>query len=301
MGQLEDVHVFIRVVEAGGISKAADQLNIAKSAVSRRLSELESRVQTKLIQRTTRRFHLTEEGRVFYEKATHLVAAFDELQLDLIKDEEHLKGRLTVSIPLSFGIRHMYKAIDAFRKKYPDVTLNIDLSDREVNMVEDGIDVAFRIGELQDSSLQARKIMPIDLVMAASPEYLSAFSENPTIDDVNKMTFLRYSPDPFSVIKLMSPKGEQETVTMQWDLQSNNGDFLLQMAVLGHGVILMPEFICGKELASGQLVPLLKPYRFHESFAYAVYPQNKYLSKNSRVFIDHLVEFYREKREWETY
>lgn len=299
MGQLENVQVFIRVVEAGGISRAAEQLDVAKSAVSRRLSELENRLQTKLIQRTTRRFHLTEEGKKYYEKATSVVAAFDELDGCLLDLPDKLTGRLSVSIPLSFGIRHMYKAIDGFRAVYPDIQLNVDLSDREVNMIEEGIDVAFRIGDLNDSSIQARKIIPMRVFMAAAPKYLKQFSENPSIAEVNKMTFLRYSAKPSNLIRLVNPKGDSEAIHPESDIQSNNGDFLLQMAILGHGVVVMPEFICGQAIKNGDLNTILTDYKFDMVEAYAVYPQNRFLSRNARAFIDYLVEFYKKNREWE--
>ncbi len=293
MGQLEDIQVFIRVVEAGGISRAAEQLNIAKSAVSRRLSELESRLKTKLIQRTTRRFHLTEEGKRYYEKAQEVIASFNDLDSTIQNDSAGIEGRLSVSIPLSFGVAHMHKAIDGFKRRYPEIELNIDLSDREVNMVEEGIDVAFRIGELHDSSLQARKIMPIRIVMCASPDYLKNFKNPETIADLKEMKMLRYSSELSASYKVVNPKGEIESIPIKGDLQSNNGDFLMKLAMAGHGLVVLPTFICGKVLESGELVEVLPDYKFDIINAYAVYPQNRYLSRNSRAFIDYLVEFYK--------
>lgn len=299
MGQLEDIQVFMRVVEAGGISRAAEQLNIAKSAVSRRLSELENRLQTKLIQRTTRRFHLTEKGKEYYQKAQEVMASFEELDNTVLDSQDTFEGRLTISIPLSFGILHMHKAIDAFIEKFPNIKLSVDLSDQEVNMVEQGIDVAFRIGDLDDSSLQARRIFDVELKMLAAPEYLAQFAILNTPADCKAIKFLKYSADSFSNYRLINPQGETELVPIKGDIQSNNGDFLLQLALAGHGVVVLPTFICWQALKEKALVQVLPNYRFETLSAYAVYPQNRYLSRNARAFIDFLIEFYQEGKEWE--
>ena len=298
MGQLEDIQVFMRVVEAGGISRAADQLNIAKSAVSRRLSELENRLQTKLIQRTTRRFHLTEKGKAYYQKAQEVVANFEELDSTVLDSTDALEGRLSVSIPLSFGITHMHKAIDPFAKKYPKIELNIDLSDSEVNMVEQGIDVAFRIGNLHDSTLQARKIFDEELVVCASADYLAQFNNVETADDCKQMKVLKYSADNYSSYKLKNPSGENEYIPIKGDIQSNNGDFLMQLAIAGHGIVVLPKFICWQAVQDGRLVRVLPEYKFDKISAYAVYPQNRYLSRNARAFIDYLIDFYKDGSDW---
>jgi len=307
MGQLEDLQVFIRVVEAGGISRAADQLNIAKSAVSRRLSELEGRLNTKLIQRTTRRFHLTEEGQLYYEQAQNVLSSFEELERSVLEKTSSLKGRLSVSIPLSFGILHMHKALDEFKRKYPEIELNIDLTDQAVNMVEQGIDVAFRIGELDDSTLQARKIMPIRLKMCASPSYIQQFSEEKACENeatndlemIKGMQILRYSSEKNTAYKVINPQGEIGHIPIKGSIQSNNGDFLMQLAIAGHGLVLLPTFICWRAIEIGQLVEVLQDYKFDEINAYAVYPQNRYLSRNARAFIDYLVEKYGKGNEWD--
>lgn len=298
MGQLEDIQVFIRVVDAGGISKAADQLNIAKSAVSRRLSELESRLQTKLIQRTTRRFHLTEKGKEYYQKAQEVLANFEELDSTVLDSTDALEGRLSISIPLSFGVLHMYKVIDRFAKEYPNIELNIDLSDQEVNMVEQGIDVAFRIGDLDDSSLQARKILDLDLIMSGSPEYLKQFPSIVDPESFKGVQFLKYSADSRSSYKLKNAQGEEALIAIKGDIQSNNGDFLMQLAIAGHGLVVLPSFICWRALKEGSLMRVLPDYSFERVSAYAIYPQNRYLSRNARAFIDYLIEYYKKGNDW---
>lgn len=294
MGQLEDLHVFIRVVEAGGISRAAEQLNIAKSAVSRRLSELESRLNTKLIQRTTRRFHLTEEGKAYFEKAQQVISVFEELDSTVMEKSETLCGRLSVSIPLSFGVLEMHKVFNAFKNKYPDISMNIDLSDSEVDMIEQGMDVAFRIGELDDSSIQARKIMSVDLKVVASPSYLAEFNPVNEVEDLKPLTWLCYSSDKSASFLVTAPDGDKERIFVKGDVQSNNGDFLMQLAIAGNGLVILPGFICDPALENGKLTQVLPEYALETLHAYAVYPQNRYISRNARAFIDFLVEFYKD-------
>ena len=299
MGQIEDIQVFIRVVEAGGISRAAEQLNIAKSAVSRRLSELEGRLKTKLIQRTTRKFNLTNEGRIYYQRAIGLVDEFKNLDNSILQKSGDLEGQLSISLPLSFGLQHMSPVIDGFLKKHPRLAMKVDLSDNEINLVEEGIDVAFRIGELHDSSIQARKIVPIRLVICTSPSYLEKYGTPQNLGDLAEANFLQYSLLNNSDFQIISPTGVIETLVTRGRFRSNNGGFLKSMAVAGHGMIVMPTFVCWQELQSGELVRVLEKYQIPEFYGYAVYQQNRYLSPAARSFIDYLVEYFSDKPQWD--
>ncbi|MDX1353776.1 MAG: LysR family transcriptional regulator, partial [Thiomicrorhabdus sp.] len=231
MGQIEDIQVFIRVVEAGGISRAAEQLNIAKSAVSRRLSELEGRLKTKLIQRTTRKFNLTDEGRLYYQRAIRLVDEFKELDSSILRKNGELEGVLSISLPLTFGLLHMSPVIDAFLNQHPKLSIKVELSDSRVNLVEEGVDVAFRIGELHDSSIQARKIVPIRMVICASPDYLQKHSLPKNLSDLAEVEFLQYSLHDSNDFQVINPLGVKETFVTKGRFRSNNGDFLKSMAV----------------------------------------------------------------------
>jgi len=299
MGQIEDIQVFIRVVEAGGISRAAEQLNLAKSAVSRRLSELEARLKTKLIQRTTRKFNLTDEGRIYYQRAIGLVDSLHELDNSILKNNGDLEGQLSISLPLSFGLLHMTPVIDNFLKQQPKLAMKVELSDSEINLVEEGIDVAFRIGQLHDSTIQARMIVPIKVLFCASPEYLAKHSTPQSLDDLAELEFLEYSLVNSGNFQIVNPQGIKETFVSKSRFQSNNGDFLKSMAVAGHGFIVMPSFVCWKELQSGELVSVLDDYSMPEMNGYAIYQQNRYLSPAARSFIDYLVEYFAGKPKWD--
>ena len=301
MGQIEDIQVFIKVVEAGGISRAAEQLNLAKSAVSRRLSELEARLKTKLIQRTTRQFNLTNDGRLYYQKAIGLVDSLHELDHSILKNTGELEGQLSLSLPLTFGLLHLTSVVDSFLKKHPKLSMKVELTDNQVNLVEDGIDVAFRIGELHDSSIQARMIVPIKLQVCASPAYLEKVGIPKTLEQLAQMEFLEYSIVNSREFQITSPTGIKETFVAKSRFESNNGDLLKTMAVAGHGALLLPNFVCWRELRSGELVSLLTDYKIPEVHAYAVYQQNRYLSPAARSFIDYLVECFSGKQEWDDY
>ena len=172
MGQLEDMNMFVRVVDAGGISHAADQLNLAKSAVSRRLFNLETRLGLQLLSRTTRTSSLTEAGKNYYERAIKIVNDVAELNAVTKDSNTVLKGTINLAAPLSFGLLHLSTAIDSFINQHPGLTININFSDRQVDLIEEGLDLAFRIAELKDSSLIARKIFSVRHILCASPDYL---------------------------------------------------------------------------------------------------------------------------------
>lgn len=301
MGQLEDIQIFLRVVDAGGISRAADQLNIAKSAVSRRLAQLEARLETKLIHRTTRRISLTEEGKLYYQQALNVVDSVKALDSMLVTSNEGFQGQLNLALPLSFGLLHLTPVIDAFMKKHPKLKIKVDLSDKEINLVEEGVDVAFRIGTLNDSSIQARKILPIKLVICASPEYIEKHGEPISVAELSENTFLRYSSEGSNTFTLTNKQGNEESFVVKGRVQSNNGDFLKELALKGQGLIVMPTFVCWRELQSGELLRVLPDFELSTLNAYAIYPRNRFLSQSARGFIDFLVEYFEGKAYWDEF
>lgn len=299
MGQLEDIQVFIRVVEAGGIGKAAEQLNLAKSAVSRRLSDLEARLETKLLNRTTRKSSLTEAGRLYYEKSLELVEAVAEMDCQVVNENAQLEGSLKLAAPLSFGLEHLSPLLDQFATEHPKLTLNIDFSDRHVDLVEEGYDLAIRITDLKDSSLQARRLVPIRSVVCASPEYLAKNGTPETVEELKHHKTLLYVSDGVMNWPFIDQAGKEVRIHLQSQIYSNNGDYLLNMAKAGHGIVMQPTFIAWKALALGEVVPILTNYKMPSFYAYAVYPQNRYLSHKARVFIDFLVERFGDNAYWD--
>jgi DNA-binding transcriptional LysR family regulator len=301
MGQVEELQNFVRVVEAGSISRAAEQLGVAKSGVSRRLAELESRLGVRLLNRTTRRSSLTEAGQAFYQGAVKLLADVSELNAAAADSNALLEGTLRLAVPLSFGLSHLSPAIDEFLGAHPDLTINIDFSDRHIDLVERGVDLAIRIADLSDSSLQARRICPIRILLCASPVYLEEYGMPTVPDDLRAHRILQYDIGGGSVLRLQDGQGREFVVQTRPRIVANNGDFLRDMAMAGHGIILTPSFIAWQAIAAGHLVSVMPKYCPQQLSAYAVYPQTRYLSRRARIFIDFLVERFGVNPYWDQF
>lgn len=301
MGRFEEMQNFVRIVEAGSISKAADQLGIAKSGVSRRLVELEARLGARLLNRTTRRSSLTDAGQAYYRGALKLLGDAAELDASTADAEAALKGTLRLALPLSFGLFHLSPAIDAFLRAHPDLSVNADFSDRRVDLVEQGVDLGIRIADLGDSTLKARRICPIRILLCASPSYLERNGIPESPEDLKDHQVLHYDVGGGPVLKLAGPGGDARAVRVQPRIVANNGDFLRDMAMAGHGIVLAPSFIAWQALAAGDLVCILRPYSPPPLSAWAVYPETRYLSRRTRLFIDFLVERFGENPYWDQF
>lgn len=301
MGKLEDIQVFIRIVESGGISKAADSLGIAKSSVSRCLSSLETRLKIKLFNRTTRSFHLTEDGNHYFAKALKSYQQFQELddftQSINIKNNLSLEGILSVSLPLSFGLLHMNSLLSEFAKLHPSLKLNINFSDSQVNLVEEGYDLSLRIAKLTDSTLQAKKLVPINLAIVASPDYLHKFGTPTHFTDLKSQQLFGYNYDK-QHWKFTDKAGAEHKIKAEGQFSANNGEFLMNMAIAGHGIVTMPTFICWQYLQTGRLVKILTDYQIPVLNLYAIYPQSHYLSSKARYFIDYMSKKIKQNQYW---
>ncbi|MBA6233621.1 MULTISPECIES: LysR family transcriptional regulator [unclassified Colwellia] len=299
MGQLEDMYIFLRVVETGSITKAAEQMNIAKSAVSKRLSLLEQKLGIKLINRTTRKSSITEAGQRYYHRSKLIVDEVDELNSQTTSSNSALEGTLNIAVPLSFGLTHLAPALDLFLQQHSDLKLNINFSDQKIDIVEQGVDLAFRIGQLDNSTLQARKIAPIKHVLCASPDYLVLHGKPITPDDLKQHSVIRYGSSEQSGIKLLSKEGQEHIVHLEPNIIANNGDFLKSLAESGHGITYLPTFIVWQSLATQTLVPVLEAYKLPTMHAYAVYPPNRHLPFKVRSLIDFLVERFGDNPYWD--
>ena len=301
MGQFEEIQNFVRVVEAGSISKAAGQLGVAKSGVSRRLVELESRLGVRLLNRTTRRSSLTEAGQAFYSGAKKLLGDVSELNAATADSDALLEGTFRLAVPLSFGLCHLSPAIDEFLGAHPELTINIDFSDRHIDLVEQGVDLAIRIADMSDSTLQARRICPIRILLCASPAYLEQYGLPRAPEDLQAHRILQYDIGGGPVLKLEDGRGGKHVIHTQPRIVANNGDFLRDMAMAGHGIILTPSFIAWQAIAAGALVSIMPKFCPQQRSAYAVYPQTRYLSRRARLFINFLVERFGENPYWDQF
>ena len=300
MNRFENMDTFIRVVEAGSISAAADRLGVAKSAVSRRLKELEKHLGVELFHRTTRQMNLTDTGRAFYHQAVRILD--DVLEAEIATSQAHgtLKGSLKIALPSSFGLMHMGPVINDFLKENPQVEFDLDFNDREVDLIQEGFDLAIRIANLPDSSLIARRFAPVKTVICASPDYLKQMGAPRSPDDLIEHQCLVYSLlRDFEYWHLTDARGNEIKTRIHPYLKASTGEFLRDAAVEGRGIILVPTFIAYKEIESGALVPLLNEYSAFQINAYAVYPQTRHLSQRVRTFVDFLVKRFEGTPYWD--
>jgi len=299
MDRYEEMQTFVRIIDAGGISRAADQLDIVKSAVSRRLSDLESRLGVQLINRSTRKFTLTDTGRAYYDQCIRLLNDLEEVESSLSSEYKKVTGKLRISTPLSFGLSHLGPVIKDFIDLYPDVSLDLDLNDRQVNLVEDNFDLAIRIGVLEDSQLIARRLFKLNAVAVASPEYLAIHGTPTHPNDLNQLEMIGYSLSSRDYLNYQSTNGESGSIKPNIIHSFSNGDFIRQMVLSGIGFTLTPSFIVYKEIEEGSLIPFLSNYNWLEANAYAVYPPTRHLSHRVRAFIDFMVQRFEGTPYWD--
>lgn len=299
MGQLEDMAMFVRIVDAGSITKAAAQLDMAKSAVSRRLKDLESHLGAQLISRTTRNSHLTEAGEQYYRRANNILTEVDTLNEQTRGAPARIEGTLKMTAPLSFGLMHLSQVIHEYAHQNPNLSFELDFSDRHIDLIEEGYELAIRIAELKDSSYQAKRLTPIRLMLCASPEYLSRMGTPHTLEELQQHEFLQYGLNKHDTLELIDVQGQQHTVAINAKIKATNGEFLMDMAVKGHGITFIPTFIAYQAVARGELLPLLTQYQLPTLNAYAVYPKNRFLSQRCRYFIDFIAEYFGEYPYWD--
>ncbi len=299
MDRFDALQTFIRVVDAGSFSLAAERMNTAKSAVSRRVADLEAHLGVRLLNRTTRSLSLTESGRTLYQRALRLVADLEEVEATLSTQATALKGSLRIAAPLSFGLLHLGPAINDFAARHPEVRLFIDFNDRIVDLVEEGFDLAVRIARLADSSLIARKLTPIREVVCASPGYLQRHGTPSTPRELEGHVCLRYTNIPDSPWQYRAPDGSRGAVKLDAWLEANNGDYLRDAAIAGFGVIRQPTFIVYQAIEAGDLVPLLVDYAWSDINAYAVYPSARHLSRRVRAFVEFLQSRFGDEPYWD--
>jgi len=283
--------VFAKVVEQGSFARAAERLSISASACSRQVAELEAHLGSRLLNRTTRRLSLTEIGQGFYERCVQLLADLGEAEQAAAETAARPRGTLRLTTSINFGVRHVSPAIGAFLAKYPEVKFDVSLSDRIVDLVEEGYDLAIRIGSAGGETVVARKLGEARMVACASPAYLKAHGAPRTPEDLARHPCLTYEYMPVrNVWPFRGKDGREHAVRVSGPLHSNNGDLLAAAAVAGVGIAYEPEFILGPDLKAGRLVPVLTSYTAPLGPIYAVYPSRRYLTAKVRAFVDFLAQ-----------
>jgi DNA-binding transcriptional LysR family regulator len=296
---LSRMAVFAKVVDAGSFSAAAQELGVSKSAVSKQVAKLEDYLGARLLNRTTRRLSLTEVGQAFYERCTRIVAEAEEAELAVTRLSDAPRGVLRVTVPVSFGLGHVGPAIGDFMTQFPELTVEMTLTDRKVDLIEEGLDVAVRVGEMPDSSLIARKVASTRRIVCAAPGYWRKYGKPSHPGELKQHHCLLYAynqpPDEWS---FAGPRG-RIAVRVRGRMKANNGEILRDAATAGVGVIFSPTFIVGDSVKRGVLEPALTDFEEAPMGIHAVYPHNRHLSAKVRAFVGFLAERFGGEPGWD--
>ena len=300
MDRLAAIEAFVRVAETHSFSEAARRLHASQSAVSRAVSGLEAELGARLLHRTTRSLTLTEAGRGYFERAARILADLEEANLAVTQLQAAPRGRLRVNAPMSFGFLHLAPALPDFLALYPELSVDLSMSDRFVDLIEEGVDVAVRIGALEDSSLIARKLAPIRRVVCASPGYLKSRGTPLAPDDLKQHDCLCNSN--IAVLhewRFAAADGKLWPVDVRGRLSANNGDALRVAALKGLGLANLPTFIVGADLQAGTLMTVLDDFAVQDLSMSAVYPPGRHLSPKVRAFVDFLADRFGPRPYWD--
>ena len=291
--------VFAKVVEQGSFARAAERLELSTSAVSRHVAELEAHLEARLINRTTRRLSLTETGSAFYERCVQLLADLEEAEEAVTAATVVPRGTLKLTCSITFGTRHLAPAIAAFAARHPQLRFDVELSDRALDIVDEGFDLAVRIGEIGSQSLIGRRIGGSQVVCCAAPSYLAAHGVPRSPTELARHACLSYEYSPTrNIWRFRDRQGNEQDVRIGGPVHANNGQMLCALAVAGVGINFEPDFIVAPDVRAGRLVPLLPEFAPPSIPIHAVYPSRRHLSAKVRAFVDFLAARYSNAAEW---
>ena len=298
---LTAMRTFVRVVELGSFARAAERLDRSTSAVSRQVAELEAHLQARLLNRTTRRLSLTEAGQSFHERATQIVADLEEAEGSVRSGAAEPRGTLRLTCGVTFGIRYLAPLLYDFAALHPELLCDVDLSDRVVDLVDEGFDLGLRIGAIVNQGLVSRRLGVTRIVCCAAPAYLARHRDLPlaTPADLARHECLTYTQVPVpNVWRFDSAGAARVEVRVPTRHRANNGRMLVAMAVAGLGIAYEPDFIVAPEIQSGRLVRVLGQFRPIQSTIAAVYPSRRHLSAKVRALVAFLAERFAERQDW---
>jgi DNA-binding transcriptional LysR family regulator len=290
MDKLDAMQTFVRVAEAGSFTAVADQLQVARSAVTRQIAALEKQLRVKLITRSTRSLALTPAGAAYLEKCRVILNMVDAAEASLNEEKAEARGRIRLGLPVSFGLQRLMPALLEFAQAQPHVELMMDFSDQRANLIEEGIDLSIRItADLQPGDI-VRQLGQVRLLTLASPIYLSAHGEPLQPEALKQHQCLLYGMSLNSATWTYRVNGQLQTVAVRGRIHANNGLALTQAAAKGMGITLQPDFIAEPFLATGELVEVLQNFEQAPMGIYAVLPSNRYIPHRVNVLLEHLAE-----------
>ena len=285
------MNAFLAVVDAGTFVGGADATAQSKAAVSKQIAELESRLGVRLLHRTTRRLSLTTAGEVYYLRCKDVLASLRDAESEITDQTSQAHGRLRIGVPQDFGLRHLTPLWGPFMQQNPRLQLDVNLTDRTVDLVEEGYDMVVRIGNLPDSTLVARPLAQSGVTLCAAPSYLQAHGYPQTPDDLAEHCLLSYSYlATGNEWRLVDPSGQPSTLRIQPRMQVNSGETCRRLALAGHGITRQPDFMLYEDLREGRLIELLPEWRNHPLPIYAAYPTRTLMPVKVRRLSDFLAQ-----------
>jgi DNA-binding transcriptional LysR family regulator len=299
MDTIDGMRTFVAVISEGSFSGAAQRMNMSPQLVSKYVGQLETRLGARLLNRSTRRLSITEAGQAYFDRCQYVLAEIDEMESAVGDATVAAKGTLRINAPMTFGTLHLTKAIAEYQHSQPEVSVDLTLDDRMVDIVSEGYDIAIRIGQLQESSLVARKLAPVRLVVCGSPDYFADRGIPDSPEDLDVHECLRYTISSSHNKWRFRDGDEFYDVSIKGGFAANNGDALRLAALAGAGLILQPTFIVGDNIRDGQLQIVLKGYEVEPMGVYAVYAHRQYLSGKVRTFVEFLAGYFGSPPYWE--
>ncbi len=286
MHRWEGVNEFVAVAEAESFTRAARRLSVSTAQVSRQVSALEARLATRLFYRTTRRVSVTEAGEIFYQHCRQVLDALDEAERSITNMQLSPKGKLRLTAPVTYGEKMIAPLVNEFVVRYPELEVEMNLTNQKLDLVGEGYDLAVRLGKLDDSSMMARRLTSRTLYVCASPQYLSVHGTPHSLSELEQHNCLQGNLDFWR----FQEQGKARNVRVTGNIRCDSGRALLDAALRGIGIVQLPDYYVQSALDSGQLIPLLTHYREDDDGIWAVYPHNRHLSPKVRMLLDFLVE-----------
>ncbi len=280
------VNEFVAVAEAESFTRAARRLSVSTAQVSRQVSALEARLATRLFYRTTRRVSVTEAGEIFYQHCRQVLDALDEAERSITNMQLSPKGKLRLTAPVTYGEKMIAPLVNEFVVRYPELEVEMNLTNQKLDLVGEGYDLAVRLGKLDDSSMMARRLTSRTLYVCASPQYLSVHGTPHSLSELEQHNCLQGNLDFWR----FQEQGKARNVRVTGNIRCDSGRALLDAALRGIGIVQLPDYYVQSALDSGQLIPLLTHYREDDDGIWAVYPHNRHLSPKVRMLLDFLVE-----------
>ncbi len=292
---LNEIAIFVKVVDAGSFTGAARALGLPKSTVSRKITQLEERLAVRLLQRTTRTLSLTDTGSAYYQQCSRIISDVEEANIAVTEMQSKPMGLLRITAPMLFGSLALSDLIADFLKQNQDIQIEMVLTDQSLDLIQEGIDVAFRVGTLADSSLIARSLGSVKVITCASPSYIEEFGTPTTPHELGQHKTIGWNQ--MSTWDFDSP--EKLSMDMKHRVRVNDALSLRKLALNGLGITRLPAFLCADDIKSGQLVPILCDWTYRSTPIHALYPSNRHLSVKVRSFVDFIVEALRDEQPWQ--